>query len=1329
MAGYIGKIEPFDEGQESWTNYQERLEEYFTVNDIADDKKVSALLTLLGGKTYSLLRNLTSPDKPSTKGYADLVKLLKDHLSPKPLVIAERFRFHKRNQREGETVTQYIAELRKLAEFCKFGANLNDSLRDRLVCGLKAENIQKRLLSEADLTLDRALEVAQAMETAAKDATELQSLQNEAAVHKLKKGRGPSRPASKQSHPRKQKPCFRCNGTNHTPDKCKFKDEICHACSKKGHIQRACLSKKHSDLKKKLHSVDKEDDSDDEYVISTLSECNSVDSKKPKSDMIWITPRVNGKLLQMELDTGSAVSVISKQDYNTHFGTSKLSNTPITLKTYSGEKVIPLGVFEVKVEYEGQSAMLKLYVVDKGGPILFGRDWLKKIQLNWKNIKFLHSVSTGIQSGENLDNILKRYPSIFQDGIGSVNNIKATLHLKPDATPKFMKPRPVAYSLKPKIEAELEKLEQQGIIYRVDTSDWATPIVAIPKKDGSVRICGDFKVTLNPVLNVDQYPLPKTDDVFANLAGGEKFTKIDLRQAYLQLHLSEESKPLLTINTHKGLYRYNRMTYGISPAPSIWQRTIDTILQGLPGVQCILDDMIITGRNDAEHFQNLENVLQRLQQYGLRVNIDKCFFMKDRVTYCGHEIDKSGLWKMQDKVDAVLNAPVPQNVAQLRSLLGLVNYYNRYLPNLSTVIKPLNELLEKNRKWVWSDACQSAFENVKKLITSEPVLTHYDPQAPLRLACDASPYGLGAVLSHVMPDGSEKPIAFASRSLTKAERNYAQIDREAVAIFWAVKKFFAFLFGRKFTLLTDHQPLTSIFSPSKSIPVTSAARLQRYALFLSGFNYDIEFKSTKRHCNADCMSRLPLSSPNNEDDDEPNAEDIFHMSQIEYLPMTHADIQRETKRDKTLSQVYEQVQNGWQFQQKGSLLAPFYSRRNELTIHQGCLLWGIRVVIPTKLQSKVLNLLHSTHPGIVRMKSLARSYVFWPGIDKDIEQLVKQCNGCQKQQNEPTKAFLHPWEWPTSPWERVHVDFLGPFMNRMFFIMIDAHSKWPEVFMMKSTTTEKTINVIRSVFSRNGLCKQLVSDNGPQFVNSTFAHFMKSNGITHLRSAPYHAATNGQAERFVQTFKQSMRAMRNEPGDMNKKIANFLLNYRNTVNATTNETPAKLFLNRNLRTRLDLLKPNVEKRVRDSQMKRAFSSDKGREREFKIGQSVITRDYRTKDKWIPGVIQERTGPLMYKIDIGSNPLWRRHADQIRESNLSMLPEPQPEAVQTQIVPNVQKEQPVVEPQIETSVPINVSTPKSSHVAQQTASVKSETKVEDERRYPLRMRKPPKRLEL
>jgi hypothetical protein len=206
----------------------------------------------------------------------------------------------------------------------------------------------------------------------------------------------------------------------------------------------------------------------------------------------------------------------------------------------------------------------------------------------------------------------------------------------------------------------------------------------------------------------------------------------------------------------------------------------------------------------------------------------KCSFLQDSVVYRGHEISKEGLQKTKDKVEAVVNTPAPRNITQLRALLGLVNYHHKFLPNLATEIRPLNELLE-DRKWVWNERCNRAFLKVKDMITSDVVMTHYDPNLPVRLACDASPYGLGSVLSHVMTDGTERPVAFASRSFTKSERNYAQIDKEALGIVWSVKKFYTYLFGRSFTLVTYHQPLTSIFSPNKGIPVTTAARLQRYA--------------------------------------------------------------------------------------------------------------------------------------------------------------------------------------------------------------------------------------------------------------------------------------------------------------------------------------------------------------------------------------------------------------------------------------------------------------------------------------------------------------------
>ena len=238
-----------------------------------------------------------------------------------------------------------------------------------------------------------------------------------------------------------------------------------------------------------------------------------------------------------------------------------------------------------------------------------------------------------------------------------------------------------------------------------------------------------------------------------------------------------------------GLFQYNRLVFGITSAPAICQRTIDQVLEGTSGTSCILDDMIITGKNDEEHLANSEEVLRRLQLHGLRANKAKCEFSKEKITYCGHDIDKDGLHKSAAKVEAVLEAPRPNDVAQVRSFLGLINYYHRFFPNLSTKVQPLTQKRKGNHQWKWTEQCEAAFHKVKEMITSEQVLIHYDPSLPLRLACDASPVGIGAVLSHVISDGIKRPIAFASRTLTKTEQKYAQIDKEALSIIWGSRSF------------------------------------------------------------------------------------------------------------------------------------------------------------------------------------------------------------------------------------------------------------------------------------------------------------------------------------------------------------------------------------------------------------------------------------------------------------------------------------------------------------------------------------------------------------
>ena len=307
----------------------------------------------------------------------------------------------------------------------------------------------------------------------------------------------------------------------------------------------------------------------------------------------------------------------------------------------------------------------------------------------------------------------------------------------------------------------------------------------------------------------------------------------------------------MTFSTHKGLYRYDRLPFGIASAPAIFQQTMEKLLHGIAGVTVYIDDILVTGRTDDEHMHNLDLVLKRLHEYGIQLKKGKCSFMRPLVRYLGYPIDKDGLHATPEKVEAILQKPVPTNVKTLCSFLGLVNYYGKFIRDLSTIVQPLNELLCQGVQWKWSTECQKVFETMKEKLASSEVLVHYNSELPLKLDCDASAYGVGPVLSHVFPDGEERPIAYASRTLTKTERGYAHIEKEALSLVYGVKKYHQYLHGRKFLLVTDHKPLLTILGPKKQLPTLAAARLQRWAVFLSAYQYDIEFRATDKHCNAD----------------------------------------------------------------------------------------------------------------------------------------------------------------------------------------------------------------------------------------------------------------------------------------------------------------------------------------------------------------------------------------------------------------------------------------------------------------------------------------------
>ncbi len=317
--------------------------------------------------------------------------------------------------------------------------------------------------------------------------------------------------------------------------------------------------------------------------------------------------------------------------------------------------------------------------------------------------------------------------------------------------------------------------------------------------------------------------------------------------------------------------------------------------------------------------------------------------MLTEVEYLGHKISRRGLQPTTEKVRAVANAPPPQDVTQLKSFLGLVNYYGKFLPNLSTVLAPLHCLLQKQTRWVWGSAQQKAFADVKALLTSR-LLVHYGSRKELVLSCDASPYGVGAVLSHVMEDGSEQPVAFASRSLVPAEKNYSQIDKEGLALVYGVKKFHRYLFGRPFTLLTDHKPLTHLFGENNPVPPMASTRIQRWALLLSAYQYSIKYKRGQDHANADALSRLPL--PCRSADVPLPGETVLLLDHLQTTPVTAQQIKAWTGRDPVLAKVRTLVLQGWGPAVEGEELRPYFRRKDELSIEDGCVLWGSRVIVP-----------------------------------------------------------------------------------------------------------------------------------------------------------------------------------------------------------------------------------------------------------------------------------------------------------------------------------------------------------------------------------------------
>lgn len=1358
MSSIIGSVGEFKDKEDSWQFYIDRVEQFFIANEVdSENKKKAILLSSVGAKTYKLLTSLSQPNSPSQLTYNQIVALIKNHQDPKPSAIVQRFKFNSRVRKPEESVRNYVAELRKLSEHCEFGRSLDDMLRDRLVCGVNDRRIQTKLLSERNLTFDKALEISQATEAAVENFESLTAkpAASAEAVHFLKKKLNPKFQKQHKSE------CFRC-GNKHDPKTCKYKEATCYSCGKVGHPSFNCRSKKQNhkggDISKhpkksnnhsnRNYNLTEEDCSSELNDLFTISSSTTVKSNKPLMTELFI----NDKCINFHIDTGASLTVMSREMFDDNFDIP-LVKTDKTLKTYTGESVNIIGEVKVNVHTGNglQSKVLPLLILEGKGPALLGRNWLEDIKIDWS--VFLISTPTPDSDSQSfLHETLEEFSDVFSDNPGCLKGVKVKFNIDPTATPKFIKARQPPYALRSGIEDELARLQRDGIIQPVEFSNWATPIVPIVKTDHTIRICGDYKSTLNNVMASDSHPIPRIEDMANALAPGQKFTKLDFSHAYTQLQLEDEAKEFTTVNTHRGLFQYQRLSFGMSAAPGIFQRHLEQLFQGVPLAKNYMDDLYVTGRDDSDHLQNLRHVFQICREKGLTLRKSKCDFMKEEVYFLGFRLNKHGLRPVEGKVKAVRELPPPVDKRTLKSFLGSVNYYCQFVPNLATILAPLYRLLRNNVKWVWGETENKAFSWAKSVLSSDTVLTHFDPNQKTVITCDASPVGVGAILSQVDESGVEKPVAYASRSLSAVERKYAQIDREALAIIFSVKKWHKYIFGRHVTIVSDHKPLLGLFGEGKALPEHASARVQRWAVILSAYSYELKHISGSQN-DADVLSRLPLTSdketiPDIDTETPVEINELFNL--IDKTPLNVSDIASETKNDPLLSVVLRNVLSGWSDEcTKDESLKPFYVRRHELSCESGCVMWGVRIIIPSSLRQNILEIVHDTHIGMARMKAQARSWVWWPKVDADIEKMVRSCYTCQLHSTKPQKAPLFPWDWPEEPWHRVHLDFAGPFLGKQFLLITDAHSKWMDVRPMSKITASATILELREVFATLGLCAQIVTDNGPTFTSSEFRNFLSHNGIKHITVSPYHPSSNGLAERSVQTFKQAMA--KNNVGSIQERICKFLTKYRSLPHSTTGLSPSELLFGRKMRTHLDLIHPNLQSRVSKHQQNQKNVHDRhSSEREISVGDQVFVQNFSGRgEKWLSGIIIEKSGPYSFKIKTHLG-IMRRHIDQLRldgtdefisidtPNTRPIVPEVTETVDQEELSSKIQTKNEVsvtftpkdsnqVESSLKYSKPVETFSPKDSNPVE-TFSPKDSNPVETVRRS-IRTRVPVKKLDL
>ena len=947
---------------------------------------------------------------------------------------------------------------------------------------------------------------------------------------------------------------------------------------------------------------------------------------------------VNNVKVDLMIDLGAKVSLLSRPIYQQFFNNITLRAATLKLISYDGSDISSLGRMHCTVQYKDVVLPNFEFYVSASGRSVMGVDLFDALGFKVFDPRDTHISVVDQQSQSSVS--LRQFPELVS-GFGCIKGYQHRPMVNQAVTPVRQPLRRLPLTLRDEVSAELQKMVDTDLIEKVNASPWISNLVLVRKKDKKLRLCIDL-TSVNKAIIPESYPLPTIDELTCQLSGSTVFSKIDLRWGYLQVKLAEDSRYLTAFITHEGVYQFKRLCFGLCSAPSAFQQIIKDITAGLDGVVNLLDDILIHGKTTEEHDRRLNAVLQRLSQHNATVNVEKTVLGVSEIDFDGFRFTADGVRPIESSTTALRQLKTPTNAKELRSLLGAVGFYMKFVPHFADIVEPLRNLLRHETEWVWSADCQASFDTIINNIASASTLAHFDVNALTVVTTDASSVAIGACLSQIV-NGEERPVAFASRALMPAERNYSATEREALACIWACERWHFYLYGRKFLLHTDHQALSTLFTaPGKG---HRPLRLHRWADRLLQYHFEIQYRSGERIAMADYLSRMSNSINSSESDNDLNASltisTIFGSTDIPVILVS--ELQVASAKDTVIQKALGFVSEGWC--SKSSLppeLKPFHDVRETLSCSDEHLLMKDNVVVvPTELRTRVLELAHEGHPGIVRMKQRCRATVWWPGLNRDIEYYVRHCVPCSVSGKSlrPATPPLQPIDFPPRPWHTVAIDIFGeitwaPSHQRFLIVLVDLHTKWPEVATCSTVTSASVIGFLSDLFCRHGLPDNIISDNGAQFCSAEFESFLSSLGIHHSKTAVYNPSANGAVERFNKVLKEGLAVACAESSQFLPAVKRILANYRSLPHATTGESPAKLLYGREIRMPLDRLftssatssatssTPDVAKRVKFAQEKSKTYTDSVRHAKtpsFRVGEFVRTlrpfRRHKLDAKW------------------------------------------------------------------------------------------------------------------